>query len=239
MIRFTPSAVICAALLASSVAMLAEDTTVTARVQVAGEHAADSTKAQNVVVWLSPVDPHRPMKPFPTSNWRLTQHHKSFEPHLLVVPVGAVVQFPNRDPFFHNVFSLFEGKRFDLGLYEAGTTREVVFDRPGVSYIFCNIHAEMSAVVMALDSPYFGISNRKGEIVIPQVPAGHYRMRVWYEAALPATLDAMTREVNIGPDASTLGVLQVPGMAAVDAHKNKYGMDYEPPEPSSPGYEHP
>ena len=226
------------ALLASCALVRAEDATVTARVEVAGEHVADSTKAQNVVVWLSPMDLHAPMKPFPTSNWRLTQHHKSFEPHLLVVPVGAVVQFPNRDPFFHNVFSLFEGKRFDLGLYEAGTTREVVFDRPGVSYIFCNIHAEMSAVVIALDSPYFGISTRKGEIVIPQVPPGRYHMRVWYEAALPAALDAMTREVNITADSSTLGVLQIPGVVAVDAHKNKYGMDYEPPAPNSPGYNH-
>ena len=68
---------------------------------------------------------------------------------MLVVPVGSVVAFPNRDPFFHNVFSLFEGKRFDLGLYEAGSTRDVLFDKPGVSYIFCNIHAEMSAVVIA------------------------------------------------------------------------------------------
>lgn len=237
MIKLARAAVF-TALFASCIPVRAQDATVTARVEVAGEHVADSTKAQNVVVWLSPVDPHTPMKPFPTSNWRLTQHHKSFEPHLLVVPVGAVVQFPNRDPFFHNVFSLFEGKRFDLGLYEAGTTREVAFDRPGVSYIFCNIHAEMSAVVIALDSPYFGISTRQGEIVIPQVPPGRYHMRVWYEAALPAALDAMTREVNITADSSTLGVLQIPGAVAVAAHKNKYGMDYEPPVPNSPGYNH-
>ena len=216
----------------------AQETTVTARVQVAGEHAADSTKAQNVVVWLRPLDPHTPVKPFPTNKWRLTQHNKSFEPHLLVVPVGAVVQFPNRDPFFHNVFSLFEGKRFDLGLYEAGTTRDVIFDRPGVSYIFCNIHAEMSAVVIALDSPYFGISNRKGEVVIPQVPLGKYQMRVWYEAALPASLDALTHEVSV-VDSSTLGVVQIPSVVSVSAHKNKYGMDYEPPTPNSPGYDHP
>ena len=112
------------------------------------------------MVWLSPIGSHTPNRPFPKRTLRLTQHNKSFEPHLLVVPVGAVVQFPNRDPFFHNVFSLFEGKRFDLGLYEAGTTRNVSFDRPGVSYIFCNIHAEMSAVVIALDTPYFGVSSR-------------------------------------------------------------------------------
>jgi len=65
---------------------------------------------------------------------------------VLVVPVGSVVDFPNHDPFFHNVFSLFDGKRFDLGLYEAGATNSVRFDRLGVSFLFCNIHPEMSAV---------------------------------------------------------------------------------------------
>ena len=76
-----------------------------------------------------------------------------FTPHILVVPVGSVVRFPNADPFFHNVFSLFDGKRFDLGLYEAGSTKEVTFSREGLSYIFCNIHPEMSAVVISLSTP--------------------------------------------------------------------------------------
>jgi plastocyanin len=206
-------------------------------VQAGGK--AEAPYAENVVVWLSPTSSRTPVKPFPTHPLRLTQRNKSFEPHLLVVPVGAVVQFPNRDPFFHNVFSLFEGKRFDLGLYEAGTTRNVSFDRPGVSYIFCNIHAEMSAVVIALDTPYFGISNRKGEVVIPEVPAGRYTMRVWYETALPETLNSMTREVSVTENSSTLGVLEISAGMAATAHKNKYGMDYEPPNPNTPAYDHP
>jgi hypothetical protein len=167
------------------------------------------------------------------------QHHKSFEPHVMVVPVGAIVEFPNHDPFFHNVFSLFEGKRFDLGLYEAGTTRKVSFDRPGISYIFCNIHAEMSAVVIALDTPYYAVSDRRGEIVIPEVSTGRYTMHVWYETALPTALSAMTREIMVTPESSTLGVLQIPAGLAANLHKNKYGMDYEPPDPDSPGYGHP
>ena len=209
---------------------------------VEGEHQIESSHAENVVVWLSAAEPQPSARPFSSSPLRLTQHHKSFEPHVLVVPVGAVVEFPNHDPFFHNVFSLFEGKRFDLGLYEAGTTRRVSFDRRGISYIFCNIHAEMSAVVIALDTPYYGISNRKGEVVIPRVPTGRYTMHVWYETALPTTLVAMTREITITPESSTLGILQIPAGPAVDAvnsHKNKYGMDYEPPTPDSPGYVHP
>jgi hypothetical protein len=194
--------------------------------------------AENVVVWLSPIDPTVPARPSSAGPLRLVQHNKSFEPHVLVVPVGAVIAFPNRDPFFHNVFSLFDGKRFDLGLYEAGTTRNVSFDRPGISYIFCNIHAEMSAVVIALDTPYFAISNRRGDLVVPHVPAGRYTMHVWYESALPSTLKAMTHEVNITPDTSTLGVLQIPAEMTTQAHKNKYGMDYEPPPPNGSGYDH-
>src|SRR4051812_7982927 len=217
----------------------AEESTLTARVQITGEKAAQSSRMQNVVVWLSPGDSHASVAPFPPRRLRLTQHHKSFEPHLLVVPVGAVVQFPNRDPFFHNVFSLFEGKRFDLGLYEAGTTRNVSFDRPGISFIFCNIHAEMSAIVVALDTPYYGVSNVKGEVVIPQVPPGHYTLKAWAETALPENLNALTREVTISDNTSSVGVLQITSGMVSTAHKNKFGLDYEPPAPNSPGYQQP
>jgi len=216
-----------------------EDVTVTARVKVVQqENQIEATHAENVVVWLNPVGPTSEVHAGPKQPLRLTQRNKSFDPHVLVVPVGSVVQFPNRDPFFHNVFSLFEGKRFDLGLYEAGSTRNVSFDRPGVSYIFCNIHAEMSAVIIALDSPYYGISNRKGEIVIPNVPAGRYIMKTWYETAPSDVLEAMNREVNVTDSSASLGILRISASAAATAaHKNKYGMDYEPATPDSLGYE--
>jgi plastocyanin len=216
------------------------EVTLSARVKVTDlKERKESSHAGNVLVWLSPTDPATVMRSFPSVPLRLVQHNKSFEPHVLIVPVGAVVEFPNHDPFFHNVFSLFEGKRFDLGLYEAGTTRKVSFDRPGISYIFCNIHAEMSAVVVALDTPYYGMSNRSGEIVIPQVPVGRYTMHVWYETALPATLKTMAREITVTPESSTLGVLEIPAGVMINSHKNKYGLDYEPPNPGTPGYARP
>ena len=229
-----------AAVMLLSVQMFAQQVTLSGRVKlVLGEKEADRAHAAGVVVWLTPLDSHAPTKPFHTGPLKLVQHNKSFEPHLLVVPVGAVVEFPNRDPFFHNVFSLFEGKRFDLGLYEAGSSRYVSFDRPGVSYIFCNIHAEMSAVVIALDSPYYSISSLKGEVVIPNVPVGKYSLHLWYETALPETLKTLTREISVTESSSTLGILQVPTERLASAHKNKYGMDYEPPEPNSPGDNNP
>ena len=217
-----------------------QEITVSARVKVIDNHlSSESLHAENVVVWLTPVGAVPTARFVPRQPLVLAQHHKTFEPHLLVVPVGAVVKFPNRDPFFHNVFSLFEGRRFDLGLYEAGTTRNVSFDRPGISFIFCNIHAEMSAIVIALDTPYYAVSNRKGEIVIPRVPPGHYTLRTWAETALPENLDALTREVNISENTSSLGVLEITAGMVSTAHKNKFGMDYEPPAPDSPGYQQP
>jgi plastocyanin len=194
------------------------------------------------VVWLVPADtssdrslPAAAVYPHP----QLVQKNKSFQPHLLVVPVGSVVEFPNRDPFFHNVFSLFEGKRFDLGLYEAGTAKGVLFDKPGISYIFCDIHAEMSAVVIALTTPYYGISDGRGQLLIPHVPEGRYAMHIWYEAALPEQLSAMTREIALTENNSTLGVLRLAAANHPETHKNKYGEDYDPPTPDSPAYPRP
>lgn len=216
------------------------EVTLSGRVKVTNlQRQKETPHADNVLVWLNPIDASVPARQFPAVDPRLVQHNKSFEPHILVIPVGTVVEFPNHDPFFHNVFSLFEGKRFDLGLYEAGTTRKVSFDRPGISYIFCNIHAEMSAVVIALNTPYYGLSNRDGEIVISHVPVGRYTMHVWYETALPGTLKSMAHEVTVTAESSTLGVLQIPAEPATNAHKNKYGMDYEPSTPEAPGYVRP
>jgi plastocyanin len=216
----------------------AQEVTLTGRVELwNGDHAAKSREAGNVVVWLEPASgaPGPAANP-PAQKPRLIQHNKSFEPHVLVEPVGAVVAFPNRDPFFHNVFSLFEGKRFDLGLYEAGTTRDVHFDKPGISYIFCNIHPEMSAVVVALDTPYFGVSDARGQVVIANVPSGKYTLQVWYESALPETLKAMSREVTVSEASSTLGLLRLAAANLPATHKNLYGRDYESPAPDNPAY---
>lgn len=229
---------VCVALLAVNFAG-AQEVTMTARVELLnGAKPAKSGEAGNVVVWLVPASGVvKSVANQQTQKPRLNQRNKSFEPHVLVVPVGSVVAFPNHDPFFHNVFSLFEGKRFDLGLYEAGSTRDVHFDKRGISYIFCNIHPEMSAVVIALDTPYYGISDSRGQVVIANVPSGKYTLRVWYESALPETLKAMTREVTVSEDSSTLGVLRLAEANLPATHKNLYGRDYESPAPNTPAYE--
>ncbi|MBS1800428.1 MAG: hypothetical protein JSS95_11435 [Acidobacteria bacterium] len=182
----------------------------------------------NVVLWLTPLD--RPLPaPVPKQHVRLIQKNKEFSPHLLVIPIGTSVDFPNLDPFFHNVFSLFNGRRFDLGLYEAGSHRAVSFDREGVSYIFCNIHPEMGAVVVSLRSPYYAISSADGTIVVHGVPPGKYRVETWAEQLQPASADEAERIVQIAARGVSLGdLIFVPGADPLAHHKNKFGKDYSP-----------
>lgn len=215
----------------------ADQLTVSARVEVAAVPGAPAGDASGAVVWLTPLDANAQTPPLARAHPQLVQKNKTFVPHLLVVPVGSSVEFPNRDPFFHNVFSLFNGKRFDLGLYESGSTRSVVFSRVGVSYIFCNIHPEMSAVVVALNTPFYGISDKKGAIVIPNVPSGKYEVEVWHERVLQDNLNGLQRSVTIAQGSTSLGVIRLPEeRSLLKDHKNKYGQDYDPSTPTTPGY---
>jgi plastocyanin len=221
-----------------AVVACAQDITVTGR--IAPEGAAKTSSASASVVWVVPLGVSADSTPVAPMHAVLIQKNKAFDPHLLVVTRGSTVEFPNHDPWFHNVFSLFNGKRFDLGLYEAGTSRTVHFDRVGISYIFCNIHPEMSAVIVVLPSSYFAIPNKQGEFSIASVPAGRYTLHVWNENALPATLQALSREVQVSDASHSLGTIRVQvTMAASMPHKNKYGQDYEPPSPNNPVYVQP
>jgi plastocyanin len=225
--------------LALSCPVYAQNATVTAQVQVQREGSAKSSKnSGNVALWLTSLDNPPGLRAETTSpatqQPRLTQKEKKFDPHILVIPIGTAVEFPNHDPFFHNVFSLFEGKRFDLGLYEAGTSRMVHFDRAGVSYIFCNIHPEMSAVVIALKTPYFGISDSTGKISIANVPAGRYSAQVWAEGVTAENLRILSREITISENEQSLGVFRIVEDTIPSAHKNKYGRAYD-----APGSEYP
>ena len=219
---------------------------VTLRVNIQNESPSSGKIAQRagseseVVIWLKPLDSSVSQVSESSQEQQgkqpqVAQKNKSFHPHLTVIRVGTLVDFPNRDPFFHNVFSFFDGKRFDLGLYEAGTTHSVRFDHLGISYIFCNIHPEMSAVVVVLDTPYYGIPDKSGLVTIANVPDGKYEMHVWYERSLADTLTKLTRRVNVSASSRELGtivVTQDPGFTPT--HKNKYGQDY--PTPPKEGY---
>ncbi len=136
-----------------------------------------------------------------------------------------MVQFPNADPFFHNVFSLFDGKRFNLGLYKAGSTKEVIFSREGVSYIFCNIHPEISAVVFALSTPLYVIADSNGEFHLRDVSSGDYELHVWMEGVPESVFEKFTRRGHLAPDSADLGKLAIPPITQRPAsHPNKFGQ---------------
>jgi len=226
------------ALAACSLPSFGQQAEVKARVELL-RNGHKAKNAANSVIWLTPIGAGVLDPPVQTTVPRLEQRNKAFHPSLVVVPVGGKVEFPNHDPFFHNVFSLYEGKRFDLHLYESGAAPFVKFDRPGVSYIFCNIHPQMSAVVIALNTPYYGISGADGEITIRNVPAGRYQMQVFHASAAAADLKAYTREIRVGDSNESLGEVRLHQDDLLANHKNKYGLDYDPPSPDSPEYARP
>ncbi len=224
---------------AAGYAARAQQTTLKAHFELTrnNHHVKDASQA---VIWLIPIGatvepPHQQPSQIP----QLIQKNKMFHPSLLVIPAGGKVEFPNHDPFFHNVFSLFDGKRFDLGLYESGTTRFVQFDKPGISFIFCNIHSQMSAVVIALTTPYYAVSNSRGDLSIPDVPPGRYDLQIFHSSVDPEALRALNREITVVPGSTTLGTFSLAESDLVLAHKNKYGRDYDRPEPDSPAYARP
>ncbi|MDE3110510.1 MAG: hypothetical protein KGL02_11285, partial [Acidobacteriota bacterium] len=166
--------------------------------------------AAGAVVWLVPVGtPEITPLSVPRKTYKMVQRNKHFYPRLLVVPLGSVVTFPNLDPWFHNVFSVYQGKRFDLGLYESGSEKGVTFNRLGASYIFCNIHPEMMAVILTVNTPYYAISDRTGQWAILNVPSGRYRLHVWQENATPIALRDLERDVAIGTGTTILNVSTV------------------------------
>ncbi|HEU0178540.1 MAG TPA: hypothetical protein VFV58_30120 [Blastocatellia bacterium] len=209
------------------------------------------------MVWLESVDGDSPRGP--RTRQKILQFGKRFRPHVLAVERGTEVDFPNLDPFFHNVFSLYEGKRFDLGLYASGETRPVIFNRVGISYIFCNIHSQMSAIVVTLATPYFAVSDEGGAVTINNVPEGLYQLKIWHERTSDEELAAQSRAVRVAAGVASAGPAAAgpaaAGAAAAGAagsydlglirlneagyvlqpHKNKHGGQYDN-EHSKPSY---
>jgi plastocyanin len=114
---------------------------------------------------------------------RIDQRDETFMPHVLAITVGTVVDFPNNDITFHNVFSLSKTKRFDLGRYGRGKSQPVVFDQAGVVRVFCDIHSHMSAFVLVFNHPFFTTTDTDGRYRIDGIPSGSYSVTAWHEGA--------------------------------------------------------
>ena len=181
----------------------------------------------SVVISLTPrADAPAPRHP---EHATILQKDKTFSPHVLAVPLGSFVDFPNLDPIFHNAFSSYSGQIFDVGLYPPGTSRSVRFTREGVVRVFCNIHSSMSAMIVVLATPYFAVTGRDGSFTLPDVPPGEYTLRVVHERSTDAVLQALTRWITVGSEAQVLPALNISEAGYLSIpHKNKFGQDYAP-----------
>jgi plastocyanin len=209
---------------------------VTGTVELTNSNDAATRRQHNysgVVIWLDPV-PRPASLPIAPVRATMEQRDKQFRPHVLAVPVGSTVDFPNHDVFAHNVFSRFEGQQFDTGLYPGGTSHSVTFRYPGIVRVFCNIHATMSAIIAVVATPWYGVSKENGKFVIPNVPAGDYVLRVFHERALPENLKLMAFRISVPETGLALPLISVSETGYIPPpHTDKHDQPY--PKPSYPG----
>jgi hypothetical protein len=150
-----------------------------------------------------------------------SRHLLLFVPHVLAVPAGSTVAFPNDDLIFHNVFSSSRPNPFDLGLYRAGTSQTRTFATPAVYHVFCNIHPQMSAVILVVPTSYITEADTEGNYRL-DLPAGRYRVTVWSERA-----ESSSTEVTAGNSPVSVPELSLDETKFLESsHKNKFGQDY-------------
>ncbi len=153
--------------------------------------------------------------------FKMTQSNKTFMPHVLAIPVGSTVNFPNDDLIFHNVFSLSRPNPFDLGLYRAGATKDRSFTAAATYRVFCNIHPQMSAIILVLPTSYIVEADNNGNYRL-DLPAGRYRITAWSERAQPSSVELSAGAGAPAVPDLTLDETQFAGVQ----HKNKFGQDY-------------
>lgn len=170
------------------------------------------------VVYAEPITgaaPARAAGPF-----AIAQKNKTFTPRVLGVPVGAVVQFPNEDGLFHNVFSLTPGNAFDLGLYRSGASKSRTFTTPGIVRVFCNIHPQMTALVVAVATPWVVNAGADGAFRL-DLPPGRYQVTALSERASSVSVEVTVAGATAAP------ALWLDESAFVAApHPNKFGKPY-------------
>jgi plastocyanin len=200
-----------------SLAASASAGTVKGRVQVVDKGGRKVRDVSDVVVYVEGVK----TRPRP-GRATVTMKGKTFLPRVVAVAVGGTVDFPNQDPIFHNVFSVSGENRFDLDLYKRPKSGSWTFQHPGIVRVYCNIHPQMSAVVLVRDNPHFTKASADGSFVIEDVPAGKYALRAWQERAGEGSVDIT---VTASDETSAVLTLDASKWKHV-RHKNKFGKDY-------------
>ena len=169
-----------------------------ARPSIAAPSTAPVTPVdrRRVVVYLESA-PRQAFGELPPARVRMDQRAEQFVPRLLAITVGTIVDFPNNDKTFHNVFSLARARTFDLGRFPPGRTGAVRFDRPGIVPVFCDIHSHMSAYILVFTHPFFAVSDTDGRYEIAGVPSGTYTLMVWSELGTAAPRRVTVPETSV------------------------------------------
>jgi plastocyanin len=144
--------------------------------------ARDLPDRRRVVVYLETA-PRGAFEDREPQRGRMDQRNETFFPHVLAITVGTIVDFPNNDSTYHNVFSLSKAKRFDLGRYPQGRSKSVRFDRPGIVRVFCDIHSHMSSFIIVFNHRYFATTDAEGRYRIDAIPPGTYSVVAWHDGA--------------------------------------------------------
>jgi plastocyanin len=174
------------------------------------------------LVWLEPAARIAPRK---AMNFTMSTRGKTLLPHVLVVPVGSTVQFPNDDPISHNLFSLSSPNNFDLGLYRRGAGKSFTFKTPGVVNVYCNVHPTMSSVIHVMSSPYFAFTDAGGNFALTDVAPGSYTLVAWNEQG---GVTQSKLDVPAAGLANAAIALDSSGYRAT-THLNKENKPYAPP----------
>jgi hypothetical protein len=168
----------------------------------------------------------RVSRPVP-GTFEMVTRGKMLLPHVLAVPVGSTVSFPNDDPISHNLFSLSSANPFDLGLYRKGAGKSQRFDTPGVVNVYCNVHPNMSAVIQVLDTPYYAFADANGNYSLANVPPGRYRLVAWNEQG--GETESPVEVTSSGTVSGQVALMIDSRNYRVTQHLNKLGKPYEAP----------
>jgi plastocyanin len=180
--------------------------------------AREGVQPATAIVYAEPLDAPAPKKP---GSFKLTQQSKAFVPRVLAIPAGSTVTFPNEDSIFHNVFSLSPPAPFDLGLYRAGASKTQTFASPATYRVFCNIHPQMTALIVVVPTPFVTLADANGGFTLA-LPPGRYKLTAVSERA-----NAVSSELKVGVSAATAPELTLDESQFVaPPRKNKYGQDY-------------
>jgi plastocyanin len=193
---------------------------VSGRVTIQEKVGETTSDLANAVIYLVPKNGLARYSEL--KNTKMVMSGRQFSPRIRVVTSGSTLEYPNEDPFSHNIFSTAPSASFDLGVYGNNTSKSTTFKKAGAFPIYCNIHAKMTGYVVVVATPYYGQPTADGRWTLSGVPAGRYELHVWHERTPEIIKDV---EVAAAGTSGVDATLDAKGFTLAE-HKNKFGKKY-------------